>query len=387
MVMDCRIAERIERRYLMKLLIISSAPLICKNGRYHAYSPYIKEVAIWARYANEVSFVSPTWETDRGILCSEADFPISKLYETKDFNIKTARSFFNALRFSAGNFYLLFKAMRRADHIHLRCPGNLGFMGCIAQVFFPGKTKTAKYAGNWDPAAKQPTSYKIQRWILGNTFLTRNMQVLVYGQWRNSTRNIKPFFTATYREDRKAAVSPRELSGTVKFIFVGTLSEGKQPLYALQLVEALNKKGRRATIDFYGEGKQRGPLESYIAEKQLGDFAKLRGNANAEAMVTVYKESHFLVLPSKSEGWPKVVAEAMFWGCVPLATGVSCVPYMLGSGKRGIVLQAELESDLDALTKLLDNQPEYDAKVSESISWSRQFTLDLFEKEIKALLQ
>lgn len=71
-------------------------------------------------------------------------------------------------------------------------------LGCLVQIFFPKKIKTAKYAGNWDPEAKQPLSYRIQRWVLSNTFLTRNIQVLVYGEWKQQTKNIKPFFTATY---------------------------------------------------------------------------------------------------------------------------------------------------------------------------------------------
>ena len=61
-------------------------------------------------------------------------------------------------------------AMKNADHIHWRCPGNMGLIGAIVQILFPKKNKTAKYAGNWDPKAKQPFTYKLQRWILSNTF-------------------------------------------------------------------------------------------------------------------------------------------------------------------------------------------------------------------------
>jgi glycosyltransferase involved in cell wall biosynthesis len=371
----------------MKIIVISSAPLVSKNDILSGYSPYIREMEIWARHAGEIAFVCPVLQSEQGQLLMRLDFPVAKVFPVKSFDVKSIQGMLRAVRFAFFNFYTIYKAMRWADHIHVRCPGNISLIGCFVQMFFPGKKKTAKYAGNWDPKAKQPLSYKIQRWILANTFLTRNMQVLVYGQWPNSTHNIKPFFTATYRESEKTDVLPRQLSDEIKFIFVGTLSEGKQPLYALQLIEALNKLGRRASIDFYGEGKQREPLESYIAKNSLIHFAKLKGNSTAQEMIAVYKESHFLVLPSKSEGWPKVVAEAMFWGCIPLATAVSCVPYMLGNGTRGVILQTKLESDVNTLTTLLDNQPEYDAKVSQGIGWSRQFTLDLFEKEIKALLQ
>ena len=70
----------------------------------------------------------------------------------------------------------------------------MGLIGAIVNILFPNKQKTAKYAGNWDPKSKQPWSYRLQKWILSNTFLTKNMQVLVYGEWPNQTKNIKPFF-------------------------------------------------------------------------------------------------------------------------------------------------------------------------------------------------
>ena len=76
-------------------------------------------------------------------------------------------------------------------------------LGCFIQILFPNKPKTAKYAGNWDPKSSQPTSYRIQKWILNNTILTKNMQALVYGEWEGNSKNIKPFFTATYQEKEK----------------------------------------------------------------------------------------------------------------------------------------------------------------------------------------
>ncbi|CAM3381608.1 Glycosyltransferase family 1 protein [Flavobacterium longum] len=370
----------------MKLAIISSAPLIPKDNTYQAYGPYIKEMAIWAQYADDVAFVSPVWESDRGLLCAPVAFPVARLFEAKDFNVTSPLNLLNALRHSLRNFYRIYQAMRWADHIHLRCPGNLGLMACIVQIFFPAKKKTAKYAGNWDPKAKQPWSYKLQRWILANTFLTKNMQVLVYGAWPNSTLNIKPFFTASYRESQKTAVEPRDLSGKIRFLFVGTLSEGKRPQYALQLVMQLHRAGHDVAIDFFGEGLERQPLEALITRHNLSKIACLRGNRTADEIQQAYRESHFLLLPSKSEGWPKVVAEAMFWGCLPLATNVSCVSYMLGHGNRGVILSTHQETDFNLVLGILANQEEYRTKVLDSISWSRQFTLDLFEKEIKALL-
>src|SRR5574343_70255 len=115
--------------------------------------------------------------------------------QVKEFDITSVFNVFKAIFLLPKIAIQVYKAMSQADHIHLRCPGNMGLVGAMVQILFPKKSKTAKYAGNWDPNAKQPFTYKLQRWILSNTFLTKNMQVLVYGTWENQSKNIKTFFT------------------------------------------------------------------------------------------------------------------------------------------------------------------------------------------------
>ena len=76
----------------------------------------------------------------------------------------------------------------------------------------------------------------------------------------------------------------------------------------------------------------------------------------------------------------------MFWGCLPIATKVSCVPNMLDNGKRGVLLSMNIDQDATILFDLIQDQTLYFDKVQKSILWSRKYTLDLFENEIKALL-
>jgi glycosyltransferase involved in cell wall biosynthesis len=229
-------------------------------------------------------------------------------------------------------------------------------------------------------------TYKLQQWILNNTFLTRNMQVLVYGQWEGMSQNIKPFFTASYTTHDIVPVAQKSLNEIVDFVFVGALVQGKHPLYAIQLVENLHQKGYAVRLNLYGDGVEREMLEDYIAIHTLEKIVSLQGNQSQEIVKKAYQSSHFVVLPSDSEGWPKVIAEGMFWGCVPLATAVSCVPFMLDYGKRGILLEQDLEIDSAKIEVILQDQTDFDAKKNKAAEWSRMFTLDVFEEAIKELI-
>ena len=371
----------------MKFLVISSAPFIRKSDGIYAYSPYVKEIEVWQKHVDKIAFSCPFWGNEGDLLVTKIPFKIDDIYELKEFNFKTFFSAIKSIPILFINCIILFKSIYKSDVIHLRCPGNIGLLASFIQVFFPSKSKTVKYAGNWDSKAKQPLSYKIQKWMLSNTFLTKNMQVLVYGEWKNQSKNIKPFFTATYSQSEITEIEPRSLNGKIKMIFVGMLSKGKQPLYAIKVVEELKKQNFDVELSIYGDGNERFAIEEYINLQNLNSYIFLKGNTNRETMKVIYKESHFLILPSKSEGWPKVVAEAMFWGCLPIATPVSCVPNMLGFGEKGILLTEKLYADLVAISNVLSNQEEYNKKIKSAINWSRQFTIDKFEQEIKNILK
>ncbi|MCL9805094.1 glycosyltransferase family 4 protein [Flavobacterium amniphilum] len=371
----------------MKFLIVSNAPIIQKQKGYFAYSPYVKEMKMWANHAGEIAFCCPQWHNERGLLVSEIPFSFHKNFCLSDFDITSFKAILKALIQIPFNLLILFRAMIWADHIHLRCPGNVGLLASIVQIFFPWKKKTAKYAGNWDPKAQQPWTYKLQRKILSNTFLTHNMQVLVYGEWVNQSDNIKPFFTATYSEsDKKTPVFERKFDGRINFLFVGMLTAGKRPLYAVKIVEELHKRGYDAHLDVLGEGNEKDAIVQYCLENNLSKYITLHGNQEQTVVKELYKNSHFLILPSKSEGWPKVIAEAMFWGSIPLSTAVSCVSYMLDNGNRGIILTLDIHEDVQSVVALLNNEGKCDLMSQNALQWSRKYTIDYFESEIAKLV-
>jgi glycosyltransferase involved in cell wall biosynthesis len=370
----------------MKFVIITHVPHIIDQNNYFAYAPYVSEMNVWAKYAEELIVVAPVVETERTPVDTAYQHQNIQFIPIEGFDVLSLKGIFSAVLKIPRISWKIIKAMQNADHIHLRCPGNIGLLGCLIQILFPNTPKTAKYAGNWDPQSKQPWTYKLQQWILSNTFLTRNIQVLVYGDWEGSSKNIRPFFTATYQEIDKLPISKKEVKGRIDFVFVGTLVKGKNPLYAIQVVEFLFKKGYDVHLSLYGEGTERTALEQYVIANQLETEVELLGNQSKATVQKAYQDSHFVVLPSDSEGWPKAIAEGMFWGCVPLGTTVSCVPFMLDQGKRGILLIMNLEKDAKQIEILLNTPTDFDTKSENASEWSRNYTLDVFEREISDLL-
>jgi glycosyltransferase involved in cell wall biosynthesis len=371
----------------MRFLIISHVRHKRDGSCIGGYGPYIREMNLWSKHVDEVRVIAPIQNAKLDEIDLPHAHPNIEFVSVPAFELTSLKTALKAL-FSLPLILLrIFQCMSWANHLHLRCPGNMGLLGCFVQILFPKKKKTAKYAGNWDRASKQPWSYRLQQRILSNTFLTHNMQALVYGEWPNKTQNIKPFFTATYHAADIQPLKTRSFSDGIKLVFVGSLTKGKQPLLAVQAAEALMKKGHAVSLDLLGEGAERNALETYTSENKLHQNIRLLGNVSADTVKEKLQQSHFLIFISKSEGWPKVVAESMFWGCVPITTRVSCVPYMLDEGKRGALIEPTVDSAVKAVESYLNHPEIYQQHSRAASEWSRQFTLEKFETEIVKLLQ
>lgn len=368
----------------MKFLVVSNAPVFKEDGIFSAYAPYVNEMDLWFKNVEQIGIISPS-NYPEDVFKKAFKIQNIKYFKIPFFKLIT---FFDAIWFVIISPIVLFKLVKSfiwADHIHLRCPGNLGLLGSFIQIFFPHKKKTVKYAGNWDPDASQPWSYRLQKGILENPSLSKNMTVMVYGEWPGQTKNILSAFTASFSKNDRMILN-KDFLMPYKFLFVGALVEGKRPLLAIQIVESLHRKGYPVSLEIYGQGILGSTLKEYVQRKNLSKTIKFNGVKELKELQQVYLNSHFLILASKSEGWPKVIAEAMFFGCIPIATPVSCVRWMLDNGKRGILIKNEILSAVKKVEIILKKPEELQNISMAAKKWSHNYTIEHFEAQIKSLI-
>ncbi|QVY65797.1 glycosyltransferase [Polaribacter sp. Q13] len=372
----------------MKFAIISHTLHKSKDQKLYAYEPYVREMNLWLQNVSETRIVAPI--SKEQISAIEVAYNTNSviLKEIPAFNVLSLKTKILSIFKIPFIIIQIIKACFWADHIHLRCPGNVGLLGCFVQILFPSKAKTVKYAGNWDPKSKQPVSYRLQKWILSNTFITKNCKVLVYGEWKNQSKNIVPFFTASYVDNEIIEVPQKDFSSKINFIFVGSFTKGKQPMLSVKVVEKLLANNINVALDMYGNGLEFKNVQSYIEQNNLEGSITLHGNRTKEIVKEAFQKAHFLIFISKSEGWPKVVAEAMFWSCLPISSKVSCVENMLGFGARGTVVKSNVkENDIVSIIENYIKQKDlYQKQVLDAKNWSQQYTLEKFSSEIKKLL-
>jgi glycosyltransferase involved in cell wall biosynthesis len=108
-------------------------------------------------------------------------------------------------------------------------------------------------------------------------------------------------------------------------------------------------------LTFFGEGPQRGALELMAA--RLGLNAKVSFAGNVSQIVEVWAQYHALVLPSRFEGMPLALLEALVCGRPAVVTAVAGNSQVVVEGRSGFVAQAPTVASVqEALERLWENR-------------------------------
>ncbi|MDR2927241.1 MAG: glycosyltransferase [Cytophagaceae bacterium] len=373
----------------MRFLIVSAVIHKKSENKYGGYTPYVREMNIWFKHVDEVRIIAPLSPESLDPLETLYSHPKLTFVKVPALDFTGVTTAFKSLLALPVILFRIFQGMVWANHIHLRCPANLGLLAAFVQIFFPRKPKTVKYANNWDRASNQAKSYRVQQAILSSEFWTRNTKILVYGDWNEKSRNILPFFTASYSKKMRIPVEVRTISKDteIRLLFVGTVTPNKRPMIAVKTLETLRERGFGVRLDLIGGGFQTEEIREYIASNKLESCVSILGKMNPDEVIEYFKRSHFLVFMSMSEGWPKVIAEAMWWGCLPVTTDVSCVRQMAGNGSRGVVVKPDSGIVANVIEQLLEAPEQYASICKEAMTWARQYHFERFEEEIVKLLK
>lgn len=94
-------------------------------------------------------------------------------------------------------------------------------------------------------------------------------------------------------------------------VFVGRLVDGKRPQDVLAAFDRIQERCPDASLFFCGDGPLRDSLESTVADKGLTDAVTFLGRVPYQAMPSVFRAADLFVLPSRTEGFPRTVIEAL----------------------------------------------------------------------------
>lgn len=252
------------------------------------------------------------------------------------------------------------EAIVDATHVQIRLPMGIGN---YLLPFFILKRKRdfvlwAKYANNWDQK-NAPLGYAFQRWMLRRGFA--RCKVTVNGRWHGQPSHCISFENPCLHDEDiekgERLSRYKEYSSPFTLTFVGRLED---PKGVSRILDALKECDplKIGVVNFVGDGEDMRRYREKAA--YLGDKVVFHGFLDAGSVKGILSSSHFLMLPTTaSEGFPKVVAEAACYGCIPLVSDLGSIPHYVEDGVSGFVWQASRGGDFaETLIEAMDTDGE-----------------------------
>ena len=135
-----------------------------------------------------------------------------------------------------------------------------------------------------------------------------------------------------------------------KFIFVGSLTERKQPLLLVESVRSLREEGYDACLDIIGSGPLEKSIRDLVSLYDLGSRIKLHGQV--ESPLFLLSQADAFVLPSLSEGVSRAALEALHIGLPCILRRVDGNDELVQPGVNGLLFEED-DGLLPAMRKLL----------------------------------
>lgn len=371
-----------------KLLIISHTEhYISQEGK----------VVGWGATVNEVNYLADFWEEVVHIGCLyESNAPKSALPYTQ-----------NNIRFVPippyGGKTLLDKAMilvkipkiiqqvvknvRGASEVQLRLPTSMGlFLLPLFSFFLPRRyIFWVKYAGNWNQQ-NPPLSYRIQRWWLKKNLA--KCKITINGFWENQPQHCLSFENPCLTKEDiiygKVVADVKSFEGPYVFTFVGRLDEAKGLTDIIHALKSI-PEATISKVHFIGDGPE---LFRYKSETEfLNDKVIFHGFQDSDKVHHILADSHFFLLPSKAEGFPKVVAEAACYGAIPVVSNVGSIPHYINK-TNGFVWDRETGiSFSQVLNEAVDASPEHLKELSTQVrKVAELFTFENYKEKLEELV-
>jgi glycosyltransferase involved in cell wall biosynthesis len=351
-----------------------------------------KQIVGWGPTISEINYLSNHWEEVVHVACFTEESSDASMLPYSNTNIRFRPipnfggiSFIEKLSVFTSALTvirIILKEVKGASHIQIRVPMGIGVYVLPLFLFIPKKfILWVKYANNWGQVSNS-LGYRFQRWFLNKNFL--NCVVTINGFWLNQKKYLKSFENPCVTEEQFefGKIINKSFDKKLRVVFAGRIEEAKGIDLLIKVLETLPQDRFEEWV-FIGEGPLKEPLMKLCFE--LGIPAKFPGFVSQSEVHRYLANANILILPSKSEGFPKIVAEAWNYQVIPLVSPVGSLPHYLKNGKNGFVMDDVSKKSLNtAFEQLLQITPQGLQEIAKNAHvLAHKFTFDYYYKHLQ----
>jgi len=185
---------------------------------------------------------------------------------------------------------------------------------------------------------------------------------------------IYPYFSTTHKEAYKINKS----NTILQLLYVGRLENLKRITDAIEAVKILKDKKVNVILNIVGDGVEKSNLLKLVKTLKLEDSIVFHGHiSNTKELEAQYKKADIFVFPSVSEGTPKVLAEAMSYGVIPIAVkDTGSIRYIIKDKKNGFLIDSYSPKQIAEKISFIKNSKEsQDMMQEECYKYAKEHTI------------
>lgn len=369
----------------MKLAVVSHTPHYHRNGKITGWGPTIRELDHLTGLFEGIVHIAPLHSGPAPESSLEYGSDKVKFVPLKPYGGDKLTEKLSILTTAFHNLGIIKSNIREVDWVQFRAPTAMGLYVLPYLAMKRSLRKWVKYAGNWkmdDP----PLSYSLQKWMLESNLL--NCKVTINGWWEGQKQHIISFPNPCLEdEELKSALecgSKKNFDGKLNLCFAGTLTENKGCGLIPEALKLMKRKDMISRMTFAGGGTMLEYLR--LQMNDAGVNAVFTGFVGRDSLSGIYSDSHLLILPSRSEGFPKVIAEAAAYGCVPVVSDISSISQFFGSDASIFLKEITPEGIADAVDIAINDRVQLKQRSEKCMELAGNFTyshyINLLKTEI-----
>ena len=367
---------------LKKLLIISDTPMwLNDEGHVVVYEPTLREIEEVASLFEEVMWLGYhrkdyKFGSGRPSVISTIKFKMLLASGGEQWISKIKNLILLPYYFTIVAYYLV-----QNHYVHTRGPSMPAFIVVILSFVLRRKKYWNKYAGNWS-SEHGPLFYKLQKRILLKAHFSK---VTINGKWSDQLPHVLSFENPCFTENELFAARQSSLRKNFEspftICFVGRLEEAKGVGNMLKAFSRLNEPSKVSVLILAGSGDLKSYYENMAQQSSIPSC--FIGAVNRNELNAVYVQSHILLLPSRSEGFPKVLSEGIAFGCIPVVANVSALSQFINNGVNGFLLKDNSAETIKMTMDFVLNQVDLQQISNNACALADKFTYEKFIDRIR----
>ena len=208
--------------------------------------------------------------------------------------------------------------------------------------------------------------------------LSKKIQETIQEVYSLNSENIPIVFNGAPLE-KYTSKNSYNLHQPVSIAHVASFQPVKNHIELIKAVALLKSNNVECELFLYGDGEQRPQIEEFVRESNLTDNVHLCGfKSNVETFLT---ESDIFVLPSKYEGIPLSIIEAMGTGLPIVASDVGGIPDMITDGTDGLLCEPNCNSIAEKFALLIESKELRERCGKNSLKTAKRFSAEKMADE------